>query len=50
MEEATEEEDIEEEASEEKRSRDTYLPPKAAEFFAVSKDFDRHGSGGRYLC
>ena len=25
------------------------LPPKAAEFFVVSNNLDRHGSGGSYL-
>ena len=28
---------------------DPDLPPKAAEFFAVSDDFDQHDSGRRYL-
>ena len=49
MEEAAEEEEIDEEAPEEKGSGETDLPPKAAQFFVVSNDFDRHGSGGRYL-
>ena len=49
MEEAAEEEEIEKEDSEEDGNRETYLPPKAAEFFSVSDNFDRHVSGGRYL-
>ena len=40
MEEEAEEEDIEEEASEEEGSKEPDLPPKAAEFFFISDDFD----------
>ena len=39
MEEAVEEEEIEEGASEEEGSGEPDLPPKAAEFFSVSDDF-----------
>ena len=38
-----------EKASEEEGSGKPDLPPKAAEFFAVSDNFDQHGSSGRYL-
>ena len=43
-----EEEEIKEEASEEEGNMEPDLTPKAAEFFAVSKNFDRHGSVREY--
>ena len=44
-----EEEDIYDDASEEERRGGLDLLLKAAEFSAVSENFDQHGSGGRYL-
>ena len=35
--------------SEEEGSREPDLPPKEVEIFAVSDDFNQHGSGRRYL-
>ena len=49
IEEAAEEKYIQEEESDEEGSGEPNLPPKAAEFFAVSNDFYQHGGDRRYL-
>ena len=47
-EEAAEEEDIEEEVSEREGSGEAGPPAEGGGVFAVSDNFDRRGSGGRY--